>query len=123
MEYITGQQRAEEARSMQRRQFLKLTSLSVAAAAAPKLGAHAMGPTTPGSRKPNIIFIISDQHRAGLTKRKGIFWTRARHWTGLRRVESHLIALTARRRSAFRAERACLRDAGPRQRTFEAMTC
>jgi arylsulfatase A-like enzyme len=53
---------------MERREFLKLTSLSVAGAAALKVQAgEAAVPMT----KPNIIFIISDQHRAGLTKLSG----------------------------------------------------
>lgn len=55
---------------MERREFLKLSSLSMAAAAAPSIGAQDMAPA-PHLRKPNIIFIISDQHRAGLAKREG----------------------------------------------------
>ena len=32
---------------------------------------HAAGEPFPRTEKPNIIFIVSDQHRAGLTKREG----------------------------------------------------
>jgi arylsulfatase A-like enzyme len=52
---------------------LKLASLSVAAAAAPAETASASilpGETGAGP-KPNIIFVVSDQHRTGLTKREG----------------------------------------------------
>ncbi len=56
---------------MQRREFLKLTSLSVASAATPKVSGSQAAVPVAQPRKPNIIFIISDQHRAGLTKRSG----------------------------------------------------
>jgi arylsulfatase A-like enzyme len=56
---------------MERRDFLRLGSLSVAAAAAPKLAAAESQMPVGQLRKPNIIFVISDQHRAGLTRREG----------------------------------------------------
>lgn len=56
---------------MQRRNFLKLGSLSVVAAAAPKLVGAESQPPVQQLQKPNIIFVISDQHRADLTKREG----------------------------------------------------
>jgi len=55
---------------VQRREFLKVASLGAANAVLPmsKLaGASAPPPAT----RPNILIMISDQHRAGLTKRSG----------------------------------------------------
>src|ERR1017187_7714039 len=54
---------------MQRREFLKATSLG-ALGAMVSPAATADVSSTPVS-KPNIVFIVSDQHRAGLTKRSG----------------------------------------------------
>ena len=54
---------------MERRDFLKLSSLGAAAAAIETTGAAAAAPVSPA--KPNIIFIVSDQHRTGLTRREG----------------------------------------------------
>ena len=56
---------------MQRRDFLKLTSLSIASAATTNVGSGQQAGPAAQARKPNILFIISDQHRAGLTKRTG----------------------------------------------------
>jgi hypothetical protein len=50
---------------MQRRDFSKLASLSAAGVVASSASASAAP-----ARKPNVIFIISDQHRTGLTKRE-----------------------------------------------------
>lgn len=72
---------------MDRRDFLKIAGLSACGTAAPAaaavnedaylagLGTQASGTgrsaEASGTRKPNIIFIVSDQHRAGLTRRSG----------------------------------------------------
>lgn len=64
---------------MERRDFLKLASLSAAGAAAQGVAPSRISEAAPESPsqessntvKPNIVFIISDQHRAGLTKRSG----------------------------------------------------
>lgn len=53
---------------MERREFLKLSSFAAAAPMVSPLTAQA--PIDVGS-KPNIIFIVSDQHSTGLTKREG----------------------------------------------------
>ena len=60
---------------MDRRQFLKSASLGVVGstltgtAAAEKAMGTVAGQTA--GRKPNILFIVSDQHRVGLTRREG----------------------------------------------------
>lgn len=56
---------------MERREFLKTASLTAAGAMLP--ARPGWGETAGQSTvaKPNIIFIVSDQHRAGLTKRSG----------------------------------------------------
>ncbi|MFP5231020.1 MAG: sulfatase [Acidobacteriota bacterium] len=57
---------------MQRRDFLKIASLSAAGTVTPGTAlAGTKSDVTPTSIKPNIIFVVSDQHRAGLTKRSG----------------------------------------------------
>ncbi len=55
---------------MERRDFLKLSSLGAAAAAIEVTGVAAAAAPVP-SAKSNVIFIVSDQHRTGLTKREG----------------------------------------------------
>jgi arylsulfatase A-like enzyme len=54
---------------VQRREFIKTVSLTAIGTAVPKT-AHAVPQNDP-VEKPNIIFIVSDQHRAGLTKAAG----------------------------------------------------
>ena len=55
---------------MERRDFLKNASLgAIGAMVSPHPQAET--PTTGLVEKPNIVFIVSDQHRAGLTKRSG----------------------------------------------------
>lgn len=56
---------------VERRDFLKAVSLGAVGAAVPSL--QPAGPARPGAsgKRPNIVFIISDQHRAGLTRRSG----------------------------------------------------
>lgn len=56
---------------MERREFLKLASMT--AASSMVIDPAAQADTQPPIRtsKPNIIFVVSDQHRAGLTKREG----------------------------------------------------
>lgn len=56
---------------MERRDFLKLASLSAAGAVVPSEGEGQGKTPSRGVIKPNIIFVVSDQHRAGLTKRSG----------------------------------------------------
>ena len=56
---------------MERRDFLKAASLSLVSATVPAVAQHEAGPAPSSARSPNIIFIVSDQHRAGLTKRSG----------------------------------------------------
>ena len=60
---------------MERRNFLKTASLGLMGATMPAAAALASAPadnpTQSPSQPPNIIFIVSDQHRAGLTKRSG----------------------------------------------------
>ncbi len=56
---------------MERRAFLKTASLSLMSAAVPATAEQASAPVEGPGRRPNIIFIVSDQHRAGLTKRSG----------------------------------------------------
>jgi len=56
---------------MQRRDFLKFASLSAVGAAAPAVVLSPTAVAAEPARKPNVIFIVSDQHRAGLTKREG----------------------------------------------------
>jgi arylsulfatase A-like enzyme len=56
---------------MQRRDFIKLASLGAAATAVPAAALDAATGSAAPVRKPNIIFIVSDQHRVGLTKREG----------------------------------------------------
>ena len=53
---------------MERREFLKLSSLAAATPVLQPLVAQAQAAP---EGKPNIIFIVSDQHCAGLTKREG----------------------------------------------------
>lgn len=55
---------------MQRRDFMKTASLSAVGAMMPS-GALAQTSVPQKERRPNIIFIVSDQHRAGLTRRSG----------------------------------------------------
>ena len=58
---------------MERRNFLKTASLGMIGAAVPALERHAIAASAEPIRaaKPNIIFIVSDQHRAGLSRRAG----------------------------------------------------
>jgi arylsulfatase A-like enzyme len=58
---------------MQRREFLKTVSLTAAGALVPMQadGQSASISSAGGVEKPNIVFIVSDQRRAGLTKREG----------------------------------------------------
>ncbi len=59
---------------MERRDFLKAASLSAAAAILPATDegkAAADTAKAAATAKPNIVFVVSDQHRAGLTKRSG----------------------------------------------------
>ncbi|HEV2134785.1 MAG TPA: sulfatase-like hydrolase/transferase [Terracidiphilus sp.] len=55
---------------MERRDFMKAASLGAVGA---MLESSGVGQTTEpeAKRSPNIIFVVSDQHRAGLTKRSG----------------------------------------------------
>ncbi len=55
---------------MERREFLKSASLGAAGAMVAARGT-AQPMDAPTVDRPNIIFIVSDQHRAGLTKRSG----------------------------------------------------
>ncbi len=55
---------------VRRREFLKAASLGAANAVLP-LSQLAGAVSPPSDTKPNILIIISDQHRAGLTKRSG----------------------------------------------------
>ncbi len=61
---------------MQRRDFIRLASLGAAGATVPAIAVqsatrtdHDLGKLA--ASKPNILFVVSDQHRAGLTKRAG----------------------------------------------------
>lgn len=56
---------------MERREFLKAASLTAAGAMLPANAAWSEATEQLPAGKPNIIFIVSDQHRAGLTKRSG----------------------------------------------------
>ncbi len=59
---------------MDRRDFLKIASLSAAGAAVsaePAVAATAPASAEAAQKSPNILFVVSDQHRAGLTKRSG----------------------------------------------------
>lgn len=59
---------------MDRRSFLKTASLGAASSAvSPRADAagQAGAPQVKGSANPNILFVVSDQHRAGLSKRSG----------------------------------------------------
>ncbi|MBN9613961.1 MAG: sulfatase-like hydrolase/transferase, partial [Acidobacteriales bacterium] len=58
---------------MERRNFLKTASLGMIGAAVPALERHAIAASAEPIRaaKPNIIFVVSDQHRAGLSRRAG----------------------------------------------------
>lgn len=53
---------------MDRREFLKLTSLAAAAPILTPRNAQAQPAST---ARPNIVFIVSDQHCTGITKREG----------------------------------------------------
>lgn len=55
---------------MERREFLKAASLGAAGTMISPALESEVAPTVPNG-KPNIVFIVSDQHRAGLTKRSG----------------------------------------------------
>jgi arylsulfatase A-like enzyme len=55
---------------MERREFLKGASIGAVGAVVATHGT-AQPMDTPAVDRPNIIFIVSDQHRAGLTKRSG----------------------------------------------------
>src|SRR6185437_12249149 len=52
---------------MKRRDFLKATAGTIGVAPAVAARGQASAP----AKKPNIVFVVSDQHRAGLTKRSG----------------------------------------------------
>lgn len=54
---------------VRRRDFLKAVSLSAAGALIPQ--GEGLSASTPATRKPNVLIVISDQHRTGLTKRSG----------------------------------------------------
>jgi Arylsulfatase A and related enzymes len=54
---------------MERREFMKAASLTAAGAAMQSSVGKAA--ETSKEKRPNIIFVVSDQHRAGLTKRSG----------------------------------------------------
>lgn len=56
---------------MERREFLKAASLTAAGAMLPANHSWSEASERVATRKPNIIFIVSDQHRAGLTARSG----------------------------------------------------
>lgn len=56
---------------MERRDFLKTASLTAAGAMLPGRAGWGESLGQAPVAKPNIIFIVSDQHRAGLTKREG----------------------------------------------------
>jgi arylsulfatase A-like enzyme len=57
---------------MERRDFMKTASLGAVAAMLPAAGQAQDGTSGGGAqRPPNIIFCVSDQHRAGVTKRSG----------------------------------------------------
>lgn len=58
---------------MERRDFLKAVSLTAAGALVPMQtdGQSARSADATAVAKPNIVFIVSDQHRAGLTRRSG----------------------------------------------------
>lgn len=56
---------------MERRNFLKIASLGAIGAAVPSLDQNAAAADLATIVRPNIVFIVSDQHRAGLTKRSG----------------------------------------------------
>jgi arylsulfatase A-like enzyme len=56
---------------MERRDFLKLASLSTVGTMVPEAVERASAQPAPPRTKPNIVLIVSDQHRAGLTKRSG----------------------------------------------------
>jgi arylsulfatase A-like enzyme len=53
-----------------RRNFLKTLSLGAVGAVTPSLEPRALA-ATPSTDKPNILIVISDEQRAGLTKRSG----------------------------------------------------
>lgn len=55
---------------IERRDFLKLASLTAAGAAVPHARASMMSADMSVAR-PNVLFIVSDQHRTGLTKASG----------------------------------------------------
>ncbi|MCL4401782.1 MAG: sulfatase-like hydrolase/transferase [Acidobacteria bacterium] len=54
----------------QRRQFLQVLSTGAAGALSPALKGRAEG-AQPQQERPNILIIMADQHRAGLTRRSG----------------------------------------------------
>lgn len=56
---------------MERRDFLKVASLGAVGAMVPSPGKGEATAAAPATTKPNIVFIVSDQHGAGLTKRSG----------------------------------------------------
>jgi arylsulfatase A-like enzyme len=56
---------------MERRDFLKMASLSAASAMVPSSGTGQSTTRLPDPVTPNIVFVVSDQHRAGLTKASG----------------------------------------------------
>ncbi|HET8638088.1 MAG TPA: sulfatase-like hydrolase/transferase [Acidobacteriaceae bacterium] len=56
---------------MERREFLKAASLTAAGAMLPANSGWGESSQAAPVTKPNIIFCVSDQHRAGLTKRSG----------------------------------------------------
>lgn len=56
---------------MERREFLKAASLTAAGAVVSGKSGWSESVEPPSMTKPNIIFVVSDQHRAGLTKRSG----------------------------------------------------
>ena len=58
---------------MKRRDFIKISSLTAAGVAMSPTwhSASAVESKEPLTARPNVIFLVSDQHRAGLTKREG----------------------------------------------------
>src|ERR1039457_5529500 len=56
---------------MQRRDFLKTAALGAVGAAVSNSAVVANTLDATLAQKSNILFIVSDQHRAGLTKRSG----------------------------------------------------
>jgi arylsulfatase A-like enzyme len=66
---LQGRQSGEPA-MMERREFLKVASLGAVGATIPGLVQN-VSLQNDAVEKPNIVFVVSDQHRAGLTKASG----------------------------------------------------